>query len=138
MPCTSIPIPQLTHPNQPVIRLSLAEQDELRKQIDDLLEAGYIKPSISPFGAPILFVKKKDGTLRVCVDYRALNKITRKNRHPLPRIDELLDRLGGSRFFSKIDLWSEYYQQPVYDQHTHKTAFRCRYGHFEFNVVPLD
>ena len=129
--------PTADPPFKPVIRLSLAEQDELRKQIDELLKKKFIKPSTSPYGAPVLFVRKKDGTLRMCVDYRGLNGITRKNRHPLPRIDELIDRFRGARYFSKLDLLSGYHQQRIYEPHTHKTAFRCRYGHFEFNVVPF-
>ena len=129
--------PTADPPFRPVIRLSIAELDELRKQLDDLLSKGFIKPSTSPYGAPVLFVRKKDGTLRMCVDYRGLNKITRKNRHPLPRIDELLDRFRGARYYSKLDLLSGYHQQRLFEPHTHKTAFRCRYGHFEFNVVPF-
>ncbi|GJJ72451.1 hypothetical protein EMPS_04808 [Entomortierella parvispora] len=129
--------PTADPPFRPVIRLSIAELDELRKQLDQLLAAGFIKPSTSPYGAPVLFVRKKDGTLRMCVDYRGLNKITRKNRHPLPRIDELLDRFRGARYYSKLDLLSGYHQQRIFEPHTHKTAFRCRYGHFEFNVVPF-
>ena len=129
--------PTADPPFRPVIRLSIAELDELRRQLDQLLAAGFIKPSTSPYGAPVLFVRKKDGTLRLCVDYRGLNKITRKNRHPLPRIDELLDRFRGARYFSKLDLLSGYHQQRLFGPHTHKTAFRCRYGHFEFNVVPF-
>jgi hypothetical protein len=129
--------PTADPPFRPVIRLSIAELDELRKQLDDLLSKGFIKPSTSPYGAPVLFVRKKDGTLRMCVDYRGLNKITRKNRHPLPRIDELLDRFRGARYYSKLDLLSGYHQQRIFEPHTHKTAFRCRYGHFEFNVVPF-
>ena len=129
--------PTADPPFKPVIRLSIAELDELRKQLDELLEKKFIKPSTSPYGAPVLFVRKKDGTLRMCVDYRGLNGITRKNRHPLPRIDELIDRFRGACYFSKLDLLSGYHQQRIYEQHTHKTAFRCRYGHFEFNVVPF-
>ncbi|GJJ67909.1 hypothetical protein EMPS_00255 [Entomortierella parvispora] len=129
--------PTADPPFRPVIRLSIAELDELRKQLDQLLAAGFIKPNTSPYGAPVLFVRKKDGTLRMCVDYRGLNKITRKNRHPLPRIDELLDRFRGARYYSKLDLLSGYHQQRIFEPHTHKTAFRCRYGHFEFNVVPF-
>lgn len=129
--------PTADPPFKPVIRLSIAELDELRKQLDELLEKKFIKPSTSPYGAPVLFVRKKDGTLRMCVDYRGLNGITKKNRHPLPRIDELIDRFRGARYFSKLDLLSGYHQQRIYEPHTHKTAFRCRYGHFEFNVVPF-
>jgi transposase InsO family protein len=129
--------PTADPPFKPVIRLSVAELDELKKQLDDLLSKGLIKPSTSPYGAPVLFVKKTDGSLRLCVDYRALNRITKKNRHPLPRIDELIDRFRGAKYFTKLDLISGYHQQRIYEPHTHKTAFRCRYGHFEFNVVPF-
>ena len=129
--------PYADPPVRPVIRLSIAELDELRKQLDELLAKGFIKPSTSPYGAPVLFVKKKDGTLRMCVDYRGLNRITRKNRHPLPRIDELIDRFRGARYFTKLDLLSGYHQQRIFEPHSHKTAFCCRYGHFEFNVVPF-
>jgi hypothetical protein len=129
--------PSADPPFRPVIRLSIAELDELRKQLDDLLGKGFIKPSTSPYGAPVLFVKKKDGSLRMCVDYRGLNRITKKNRHPLPRIDELIDRFRGARYFTKLDLLSGYHQQRIAEEDTHKTAFRCRYGHFEFNVVPF-
>jgi len=129
--------PTADPPFRPVIRLSIAELDELRKQLDDLLSKGFIKPSTSPYGAPVLFVKKKDGSLRMCVDYRGLNRITKKNHHPLPRIDELIDRFRGAQFFTKLDLLSGYHQQRIAEEDTHKTAFRCRYGHFEFNVVPF-
>lgn len=129
--------PTADPPFRPVIRLSITKLDELRRQLDQLLKADFIKPSTSPYGAPILFVRKKDGTLRMCVDYRGLNKITRKNRHPLPHIDELLDRFHGARYFSKLDLLSGCHQQRIFEPHTHKTAFHCRYGHFEFNVVPF-
>ena len=93
--------------------MSYPELDELKKQIQEFLDQGIIKPSHSPYGAPILFVKKKEGTLRMCVDYRVLNKITIKNRYPLPRIEELLDRLQGAKYFSKIDLRSGYHQIRV-------------------------
>jgi hypothetical protein len=111
--------PTADPPVRPVIRLSMAELDELRKQLDDLLAKGFIKPSTSPYGAPVLFVKKKDGSLRMCVDYRGLNRITRKNRHPLPRIDELIDRFRGARYFTKLDLLSGYHQQRIFEPHTH-------------------
>ena len=111
--------------------------DELKQQLKDLTDKGYIQPSVSPFGAPVLFVPKKDGGMRMCVDYRALNRVTVHNRYPLPRIDELLDRLRGAKFFTKIDLRSGYHQIRVHPDDVHKTAFRTRYGHFEFLVLPF-
>ena len=121
----------------PVYRMSPAELEEVRKQLDVLLANGWIRPSESPFGAPILFVRKKDGSLRMCVDYRRLNAITVKNRAPLPRIDELFDQLQGATVFSKLDLAQGYHQMRVAEQDVHKTAFRTRYGHFEFLVLPF-
>ena len=112
-----------------------AELKELKLQLKDLTDKGFIQPSISPWGAPVLFVKKKDGTLRMCIDYRQLNKVTIKNKYPLPRIDDLFDQLQGSSFFSKIDLRSGYHQLRVRDGDVPKTAFRTRYGHYEFLVV---
>ena len=118
-------------------RMSPKELEELKAQIDRFLKLGHIRRSISPYGAPVLFVPKKDGGLRFCVDYRALNKNTVKNRYPLPKIDELLDQLSGARVFSKIDLRSGYHQIRILSEDTHKTAFRTRYGHFEFTVIPF-
>ena len=117
--------------------MSYEETNELKRQLTDLLQKGFIQPSTSPFGAPVLFVHKKEGTLRLCVDYRALNKITIKNRYPLPRIDELMDRLVGSCYFTKIDLHSGYHQIRIKSDDIHKTAFRTRYGHYEFLVLPF-
>ncbi|CAA7036596.1 unnamed protein product [Microthlaspi erraticum] len=113
-------------------RMAPAELAELKKQIEDLLSKGFIRPSVSPWGAPVLFVKKKDGSFRLCIDYRGLNRVTVKNRYPLPRIDELLDQLRGATWFSKIDLASGYHQIPIDEADVRKTAFRTRYGHFEF------
>jgi hypothetical protein len=124
-------------PSRPIIRLSATELDELKKQLEELVKAGFIQPSKSPFGAPILFVKKKDGTMRMCVDYRALNNITIKNSYPLPLVDELFDRLQGAKYFSKLDLRSGYHQIRIDAQDVPKTAFRTRYGHFEFLVLPF-
>jgi hypothetical protein len=117
--------------------LSGAELAELRKQLEEMLDQGFIRPSVSPYGAPILFVKKKEGSLRMCVDYRGLNKITVKNKYPLPRIDELLDRISGAQYFTKLDLAKGYHQIRIVDQDIPKTAFRTRYGHFEFTVLPF-
>ena len=111
------------------------ELKELKLQLQELLEKGFIYPSVSPWGAPVLFVKKKDGTLRLCVDYRQLNKMTIKNKYPLPRIDDLLDQLKGASIFSKIDLRSRYHRLRIKDVDVHKTSFRTRYGHYEFLVM---
>lgn len=130
-------VPGSEPPSQSTHRMSYPELDELKRQLEEYLEHGWIQPSSSPYGAPILFVKKKDGSMRMCVDYRALNKITIKNRYPLPRIDELFDRLQGAKYFSKIDLRSGYHQIRIADEDIPKTAFRTRYGHFEFLVLPF-
>eukprot|EP00055_Hartaetosiga_balthica_P017772 m.122942 g.122942 ORF g.122942 m.122942 type:complete len:966 (+) comp9398_c1_seq1:1052-3949(+) len=118
-------------------RMSPSELCELRKVIDDLLEKGLIRPSSSAYAAPVLFVKKSDGTLRFCCDYRALNKITVKNRYPIPDMHELLDRLQGAQFFSKLDLRSGYHQLRVAEGDVEKTAFTTRYGAYEWLVLPF-
>ncbi|GJR24813.1 putative reverse transcriptase domain-containing protein [Tanacetum coccineum] len=118
-------------------RLAPSELEELSGQLKELQDKGFIRPSSSPWGAPVLFVKKKDGSFRMCIDYRELNKLTVKNRYPLLRIDDLFDQLQGSQFFSKIDLRSEYHQLRVHEDDIPKTAFRTRYGHFEFTVMPF-
>lgn len=130
-------IPGSVPPSRPTYRLSASELIELKKQLEELMKAGFIQPSKSPFGAPILFVKKKDGTMRMCIDYRALNNITIKNSYPLPRVDELFDRLQGAKYFSKIDLRSGYHQIRIQPEDVPKTAFRTRYGHYEFLVLPF-
>lgn len=118
-------------------RLSKPELETLKKQLNDYLDAGMIQPSTSPYGAPILFVRKKDGGLRMCVDYRALNKITVKNRYPIPRIEDHFDQLEGAKYFSKTDLSQGYHQMRVKENYIPKTAFRTRYGHYEFKVMPF-
>ena len=130
-------LPGKEAPNRAAYRMSQEELAELRKQLQDLLERGLIQPSTSPFGAPVIFVKKKNGSYRLVVDYRWLNSITIKNRYPLPRIDDLLDRLNGAKVFSKIDLASGYWQIRVAEGDVHKTAFKTRYGSFEFRVLPF-
>ncbi|GJS73790.1 putative reverse transcriptase domain-containing protein [Tanacetum coccineum] len=118
-------------------RLAPSEMKELADQLQELSDKGFIRPSSSPWGAPVLFVKKKDGSLRMCIDYRELNKLTVKNRYPLPRIDDLFDQLQGSSVYSKIDLRSGYHQLKVREEDVSKTAFRTRYGHYEFQVMPF-
>ena len=116
-------------------KMSLPEAIELKEQLRQLLEQGFIRPSNSPWGVPILFQKKKDGTFRLCIDFRGLNQCTIKNKYPIPRIDELLDRLHGAKVFTKIDLRSGYYQIRVKEADITKTAFNTRYGHYEFTVM---
>eukprot|EP00253_Pinus_taeda_P016846 PITA_16846 len=118
-------------------RMSVPELTELKMQLQELLDKNYIRPSVSPWGAPVLFVKKKDGTFRMCIDYRQLNKLTIKNKSPLPRIDELFDQVKGATVFSKIDLRSGYHQIRIKDEDITKTAFRTRYGHYDFVVLPF-
>ena len=118
-------------------RMAPSELRELKVQLQDLLDKGFIRPSASPWGAPVLFVKKKDGTLRLCIDYRQLNKVTIKNKYPLPRIDDLFDQLQGAKYFSKNGLQLGYYQLRIRGEDTLKTAFRTRYGHYEFLVLPF-
>nr|GEU31321.1 hypothetical protein [Tanacetum cinerariifolium] len=117
-------------------RLAPSEMKELAKQLQELSDKGFIRPSSSPWGAPVLFVKKKDGSFRMCIDYRELNKLTIKNRYPLPRIDDLFDQLQGSSVYSKIDLRSGYHQLRVQEKDIPITAFRTRYGYYEFQVMP--
>ncbi|KAL0536730.1 hypothetical protein IC582_025690 [Cucumis melo] len=116
-------------------RMVPAKLKELKVQLQELLDKGFIRPSVSPWGAPVLFVKKKDGSMRLCIDYGELNKVTVKNRYPLPRIDNLFDQLEGAIVFSKIDLRSGYHQLRIKDGDVPKTAFRSRYGHYEFIVM---
>ena len=111
------------------------EMKELAAQLQDLLDKGVIRPIISPWGAPVLFVKKKDGSMRLCIDYRELNKLTVKNNYLLPRIDDLFDQLKGAEYFSKIDLRSGYHQLKIKPKDIPKTVFRTRYGHYEFLVM---
>ena len=117
--------------------MTLTELKELKSQLQELLDKGFIRSSVSPWGAPVLFEKKKDGTLRMCIDYRQINKVTVKNKYPLPRIEDLFDQLKGAGVFSKIDLRSGYYQFRVKEVDVPKTAFRTRYGHYEFLVMPV-
>jgi hypothetical protein len=124
-------------PTKAPYKMSHEELKELKVQLKELLAKGYIKPSKSPYGALVLFVHEKDGMLRMCVDYRALNKATVKNRYPLPHIDDLFDRLSRAKVFSRIDLQSGYYQIRIVEGDEEKTACRTRYGSYEFLVMPF-
>ena len=117
--------------------MSGPELKALKDYIDDMLGKGFIRASSSPAGAPVLFVKKKDGSLRLCVDYWALNKLTIKNRYPLPLIGTLVDQLRRAKIFTKVDLHAGYNNVHVAEGHEWKTAFRTRYGAFEYLVMPF-
>ena len=129
--------PNAKIPARPPYRMSAAENVALNKEINELLQQGAIVPSSSPFSAPVLFVKKKDGSLRLCVDYRMLNDRTIRNRFPLPVIDDLIDSLGGARYFSKLDLMAGYHQIRIHPNDEYKTAFSTRSGHYQFRVMPF-
>ena len=132
----TIPLEEGTQPMfRPLYRLSQAETAEVKRQVQELLEKGLIEPSTSPYGSPVLFVQKKDGSLRMCIDYRALNKHTVKNRYPIPRIHDLLDQLRGARVFSTLDLQSGYHQIRISEEDIPKTAFRTPFGHYQFKVL---
>nr|GEW42490.1 putative reverse transcriptase domain-containing protein [Tanacetum cinerariifolium] len=118
-------------------RLVPSKMKELAEKLQELTDKGFIRPSSLPWGAPVLFVKKKDGSFQMCIDYRELNKLTVKNHYPLPRIDDLFDQLQGSSVYSKIDLRSGYHQLRVREEDIPKTVFRTRYGHYEFHVMPF-
>ena len=118
-------------------RMAPPELAELRKQLKELLDAGFIRPSKAPYGAPVLFQKKKDGSLRMCLDYRALNKVTIKNKYPIPLIADLFDQLGHAKYFTKLDLRSGYYQVRIAEGDEQKTTCVTRYGSYEFLVMPF-
>ncbi|KAL9259804.1 RNA-directed DNA polymerase-like protein [Drosera capensis] len=118
-------------------RMASTELEELRKQLKELLDAGFIQPSKAPYGAPVLFQRKKDGSLRLCIDYRALNKVTVNNKYPIPLIANLFDQLGGAKYFTKLDLRSGYYQVRIAEGDEAKTTCVTRYGSYEFLVMPF-
>jgi hypothetical protein len=123
--------------SRPPYKSSPKELKELQDQLSKLKAKGLIEPSHSPWGSPVLFVRKKDGSMRMCVDYRAINKLTVKNKYPLPRPDECLEQLGSAKYFSTLDLKSGYHQIRLRDQDKDKTAFNTRYGQFRFKVLPF-
>ena len=130
-------VPNATPISKARYHLSPVELRELKKQLQELTESGFIWPSTSLWGAPVLFMKKKDGSLRMCIDYRLLNSVTIKNKYSPPRIDDLFDQLRGACVFSKIDLRSGYHQLRIKELGMVKIAFYSRYGHYEFLVMPF-
>jgi hypothetical protein len=130
---------ELKHGTTPIYktpyRMATPELAELKEHIKELLEKGFICPSSSPWGAPLIFLPKKDGTQRLCMDYHALNEVTVKNTYPLPRINDLFDQLCGACMFSKIDLWSGYHQLKIWECDILKTAFILRDGLYEYTVM---
>ncbi|MCO5559649.1 hypothetical protein L7F22_013250 [Adiantum nelumboides] len=123
-------VPGSNPPNRPPYRVRAAQQKEIISQVEELLGKGLIQPSSSPFCSPVLLVQKKDGSWRMCIDYRALNKNTIKNRFPIPRIDDILDKLEEAAMFSRIDLKSGYHQIRIRSEDVHKTAFRTTFDFF--------
>ena len=128
---STLPISMTPH------RMALVELQELKVQLQELLDRGFIRPSTSPWGALVLFAKKKHKTFCLCIDYRQLNRVTIKNKYPLPRIDDLFDQLRGTWVYSKIDLRTSYHQLRVREAGILRTTFRMQYGHFEFTVMPF-
>ncbi|GJR65636.1 putative nucleotidyltransferase, ribonuclease H [Tanacetum coccineum] len=124
-------------PAKALYRMPLPELEELRKQLKELMDAGYIRPSKAPYGAPVLFQRKKDGSLRMCIDYRALNKVTIKNKYHIPLIADLFDQLGKARYFTKLDLRSGDYQVRIAKGDEAKTMCVIRYSSYEFLVMPF-
>ncbi|RLN13363.1 hypothetical protein C2845_PM09G08930 [Panicum miliaceum] len=130
-------LPEIVPVNSKPYRYSPLHKDEIERQVKELLQAGLISHSTSPFASPVLLVQKKDGSWRFCVDYRRLNSLTVKNRFPLPIIEEILDELAGTKFFSKLDMTAGYHQIRMAEEDEHKTAFKTHHGHFQFKVMPF-
>jgi Reverse transcriptase (RNA-dependent DNA polymerase) len=130
-------VPGVKPPARAPYRMAIPELQELRRQLKELLDAGFIRPSKAPYGAPVLFQKKHDGSLRLCIDYRALNKLTIKNKYPLPLIADSFDQLSKAKYFTKLDLRSGYYQVRIAEGDEPKTTCVTRYGSYEFLVMPF-
>ncbi|MCO5601422.1 hypothetical protein L7F22_055543 [Adiantum nelumboides] len=128
-------LPGSSLPNKPPYKVSQAQQEEITRKVNEVVEKEMVRPSSSPFCSPVLLVQKKDGTYRMCVDYRALNRITIKNRFHVPRVEDLFDKLQGSTYFSWIDLRSGYHQIRIVDEDIVKTAFRTTFGLYEYLVL---
>jgi hypothetical protein len=118
-------------------RMSNLKLQELKMQLKELLDLGLIRPSVSPWGAPVIFIRKKDGSWRLCIDYRQLNQATIKNQYPLPRIDDLFDQMKGAMVFSKIDLRSGYHQLRIKEDDIPKTTFKMTFGDYKFTILPF-
>jgi len=130
-------LPGTTPISKAPYRMAPTKLVELKKQLQELLHKGLIQPSVSPWGAPVLFVRKKDGSLRLCIDYRELNRVTVKNKYPLLHMDDLFDQLARAAVFSKVDLRTGYHQLKIKPEDVPKIAFRTRYDHYEFLVLPF-
>lgn len=130
-------VPRTAPISEAPCRMAPVKMKELMIQLQEFLDKKFIRPSVSPWGGMVLFVKKKDGSLRLCIDYRELNKVTIKNKYLLPRIHDLFDQLNGANYFSKTDLRSGYHQLKVREEDVPKTVFWTRYGHYEFLVMPF-
>lgn len=128
-------IPGATPISKAHSRMSIPELTKVKMQLQELLDKKFIHPSVSPWGAPVLFVRRKDGTLRLCINYRQVNKLTIKNKYPLPHIKDLFDRVQGAKIFSKIDLRSSHHEIRIKEEDIYKTTFHTCYDHYEFTVL---